>query len=199
MYGLALPALSITLSFVLAMLNRSFRWLALPVVPASYPRKQALLGVALLLAAGCGGSSGAEERVVRGAGYEFSAPADWALARSTAETRLEQRDGLVSVRRFPLARPFRPALWRKIVPELDRAAAAVALQQGGQVRGPETLTIGGRRARRYDIEYEQAGKRLVDRIAFVLRDRTEYYLLCRYEAGGDTRACERLLATFRLT
>jgi hypothetical protein len=199
MYGLALPAVSITLSLVLAMLNRSFRWLALPVVPASYPRKQALLGVVLLLAAGCGGSNSAQDRLVRGPGYEFSAPADWALSKTAAETRLEQRDGLVSVRRFGLARRFRPAQFAKVVPELDRAAAAVALQQGGQVRSPETVTIGGRDARRYDIEYEKNGRKLVDRIAFVLRDRTEYYLLCRYEAGGDTRACERLLATFRLT
>ena len=153
----------------------------------------------LLLVAGCGGSNEAPDRVVRGPGYEFSAPADWALLRTAAETRLEQRDGLVSVRRFPLERPFHPSQWAKVVPELDRAAAAVARQQGGQVRGPETVTIGGRQARRYDIEYEKNGRSLVDRIAFVLRDRTEYYLLCRYESGGDTRACDRLLATFRLT
>ncbi len=137
--------------------------------------------------------------MVHGPGYEFSAPADWALSRSAGETRLEQRDGLVSVRRFALERRFRSEEWGKVVPELDRAAAAVARQQGGQVRSPETVTIGGRDARRYDIEYAKNGKKLVDRIVFVLRDRTEYYLLCRYEAGGDTRACERLLATFRLT
>jgi hypothetical protein len=181
------------------MLEKSFRLLALPVIPASYPRKRALLGVVLLLAAGCGGSSSAPDRTVRGHGYEFSAPADWALSQTGGETRLEQRDGLVSVRRFALERAFREEQWEKVVPELDRAAAAVARQQGGQVRDPETITVGDRRARRYDIEYRKNGKSLVDRIAFVLRGKTEYYLLCRYQEGGDTRACERLLATFRLT
>ena len=106
---------------------------------------------------------------------------------------------MVSVTRFPLIRAYRPELWNKVVAELDRAAAAVASQQKGKLANPKTVTIGGRRARQYDIEYEHDGKQLVERIAFVLRGKTEYLLLCRYERDGNTRACDRLLATFRLT
>ena len=113
--------------------------------------------------------------------------------------RAESGLQLVAVTRFPLAREYRPSLWPDVVPELDRAALAVARRQGGEVRSPETVTIGGRQARRYEIAYTDGGKPLVERVAFVLREKTEYLLLCRYEAGGDTRACERLLATFRLT
>jgi len=102
------------------------------------------------------------------------------------------------VTRFPLIRAFRPALWDKVVTELDRAAAAVASQQKGKLADPKTVTIAGRKARRYDIEYERDGKQLVERIAFVLRGKTEYLLLCRYERGGSTDACDGLLTSFRL-
>ena len=84
------------------------------------------------------------------------------------------------------------------MPELDRAAAQLAKQQNGQVGESRTVTIAGRRARSYDIDYERDGKALVERLAFVLRGKTEYLLLCRYDRGGDTAACERLLATFTL-
>jgi hypothetical protein len=156
--------------------------------------------VLLPLAAGCGGSSAATtERLVRGTGYSFSAPASWQEVRSGRSISVSEDLGVVSVTRFPLIRAFLPALWDKVVKELDRAAAAVASQQNGKLADPRTVTIAGRRARRYDIEYERDGKQLVERIAFVLRGKTEYLLLCRYERDGDTRACDRLLATFRLT
>lgn len=113
--------------------------------------------------------------------------------------RVSQGLEVVSVARFSLVRAFRPELWAQVVPQLDRAAAAVARQQSGEVSDPQTVTIADRRARRYDIAYEDDGKQLVERIAFVLRGKSEYFLLCRYERGGETRACERLLATFRLT
>ena len=74
----------------------------------------------------------------------------------------------------------------------------LAQQQNGKVRNAETVTIAGRRARRYDIDYTHDGKQLVERLAFVLREKTEYLLLCRYEDGGSTDACDRLLATFTL-
>jgi hypothetical protein len=156
--------------------------------------------LALLLVCGCGGGAkGVQERPVRGAGFSFSAPADWTLAHRGREVRASHGVSLLSVTRFPLLRAFRPELWEQVVPELDRAAAQVAAQQEGTVGDSETVTIADRRARRYDVSYENGGKKLVERIAFVLRGKTEYLLLCRYERGGETRACERLLATFRLT
>jgi hypothetical protein len=102
------------------------------------------------------------------------------------------------VTRFPLQRRFRPALWSKVVPELDRAAAAVANQQQGAVSDPRTVSIDGERARRYDIAYTRDGNQLVERIAFVLRGKSEYLLLCRYARGGNTVACDGLLTSFRL-
>jgi hypothetical protein len=137
-------------------------------------------------------------KVVQGDGYRFSAPAAWAVARSDREVQAADGVQLVSVTRYPLLRRFRPGLWAKVVPELDRAASELAQQQNGTVRNMETVTIAGRQARRYDIEYTRDGKQLVERIAFVLRDKTEYLLLCRYERGGSTDACDRLLATFAL-
>jgi len=181
------------------MLQSSFRLFASSFIPAGNPRKQAIPMLALLLAGGCGGGGGAPaEQVVRGTGYAFSAPAAWNVTRSAREVRAAQGLGVVSVTRFPLLRPYRTELWPKVLPELDRAAADVARQQDGTVTDSETVTIADRDARRYEVAYEREGKQLVERLGFVLRGKTEYLLLCRYERGGDTDACERLLATFTL-
>ena len=114
------------------------------------------------------------------------------------ETRLEDGTDLVSVRRYVLQRKFKPELWSEAVPELDRAADQVAAQQSGTVRERQTMKIAGRDARHYVVDYEDGGKELTEELGFVLRGKTEYLLLCRYERGGDTEACDRLLATFTL-
>ena len=152
-----------------------------------------------MLLAGCGGGGGGPpaEKIVRGTGYRFAAPAGWAVDRNARIVQASEGIDLVSVTRYPLVRAFRPELWAKVVSELDRAAAGVAQQQNGKVVSSRTTNVAGRRARTYEIEYERDGKQLVERITFVLLGKTEYYLLCRYE-GGDTEACERLLATFTL-
>jgi hypothetical protein len=181
------------------MLPVSFQWFARSVVPARNRCKQAVLGLALLLAAGCGSSGSPKLQTVSGPGYAFGAPAGWQVVRKPDVREASHGTQLVSVARFPLLRAFRPALWPKVVVELDRAAAQVATQQHGKVTDPRSITVARRQARRYDIAYERSGKQLVERIAFVLRGKTEFLLLCRYEAGGDTRACDGLLATFRLT
>jgi hypothetical protein len=129
-------------------------------------RKQAVLGLTLLVVSGCGSTAAQKGHIVRGTGFTF--------------------------------RRFKPPLWDKVVPELDRAAAAVANQQQGTVSDPRTVTIAGQKARRYDVAYTAEGKQLVERIAFVLRGKTEYLLLCRYERGGSTEACDGLLTSFRL-
>jgi hypothetical protein len=105
---------------------------------------------------------------------------------------------LVGVTTFTLARAYRPALWTKAVPALDRAAAALAAQLGGKVRARATVVVAGRRARRYDIDYRRDGKALVERTAFVLTGRREHQLLCRFESGGDDGACRTLFSSFRL-
>jgi hypothetical protein len=176
----------------------SFRWFANAFVPCANPRKRAAFGLAVLLLAGCGGGSRVAESTLRGTGYRFAAPAGWRVVRSGREVRAEDGVSLLSVTRYELVRPYRPELWPRVVPELDRAAAGLAAQQRGKVARSSTLTVSARRARRYDINYTREGKQLVERLAFVLRGKTEYLLLCRYEDGGDTRACDRLLATFTL-
>jgi hypothetical protein len=181
------------------MPQSSFRLVARRFIPRGNPRKQAILALALLFAAGCGGGgSDRPEQRVRGTGYVFSAPADWTVTRRAGEARAEQGLALVSVRRYPLVRAFRLELWSQVVPELDRAADQVAEQQNGAVTDRRTVRISGRDARRYDVAYEHMGEQLVERLGFVLRGKTEYLLLCRYERGGDTDACDLLLATFTL-
>jgi len=161
-------------------------------------RKQAVLWLTLLVVAGCGSSAAQKGYVVQGAGFTFVAPAEWGVSRKGREVQVAQGTLLISVTRFPLLRRFKPALWDKVVPELDRAATAVARQQQGTVSDPRTVTVAGQKARRYDVAYAGEGKQLVERIAFVLRGKTEYLLLCRYERGGRTEACDRLLTSFRL-
>jgi hypothetical protein len=135
--------------------------------------------------------------VVRGADYRFDVPAHWAVARSARIVQASAGIKLVSVTRYPLIHAYRPGLFDHVVPELDRAASQVAQQQNGRVSASRTVTVATRRARSYDIAYTRDGEDLVERITFVLRGKTEYYLLCRYE-GDDSDACERLLATFTL-
>ena len=115
------------------------------------------------------------------------------------EVRLEDGTDLLSVHRYALQRDFEPQLWAKVVPELDRAADQVAAQQNGTVTERETVKIAGLDARHYEVDYEHDGKELTEELGFVLREKSEYLLLCRYERGGDADACERLLATFTLS
>jgi len=114
------------------------------------------------------------------------------------EIRLEDGANFLSVRRYALQREFQPRLWGQVVPELDQAADEVAAQQNGRVTERQTMEIAGRDARHYEVEYEHEGQELTEELGFVLRGKTEYLLLCRYERGGDRGACERLLATFTL-
>jgi hypothetical protein len=181
------------------MPQTSFRWFVKAVIPVRNPRKQAILALVALLVSGCGGGSGDNaEQHVQGTGYAFSAPAEWRVSRRPMETRLEEGTDLLSVRRYALQREFKPELWSEVVPELDRAADQVAAQQSGTVTERRTMKIAGRDARHYEVEYGRDGKDLTEELGFVLRGKTEYLLLCRYERGGSRDACERLLATFTL-
>jgi hypothetical protein len=176
----------------------SFRWFASSCVPSRNRRKQAVLGLTLLVVAGCGGAPPQKGETIRGKGYTFEAPSHWKVTRTKAAVQAAQGTQLVSVTLYSLRRPYRPELFDKVVGELDRAAAAVSRQQQGAVSDSRTVTLAGGKARRYDIAYARDGKDLVERIAFVLRGKSEYLLLCRYERGGDTEACDGLLTSFKL-
>lgn len=103
---------------------------------------------------------------------------------------------LVSVTVFTLGRSFRPGLWEKTVPELDRVASQLAGHLGGRVTKLEGGVLAGHRSRSYDIAFTRGGKALVERIAFVFSGRREYQLLCRF--AGDDSACRDFRTSFRL-
>jgi hypothetical protein len=179
------------------MFRKSFRSPCPRFVPGDDPCKLALLAAAVL-AAGCGGAH-VPPRVLSGKGYAFSAPGDWTVTRTARSIQAAHGLEVVSVSRFPLLRPFRAVLWPKVVPEIDRIAAGIASDQHGSVSTEVTVTIGREQARRYDIDYERGGRKLVERLGFVLQAKTEYELLCRFERGKSASACKVLFRSFRLT
>jgi len=187
----------------LAIRRTSFPWVPGRFLPCGNPCK--LLALCTVVAiTGCGGGGKEQQaaQVVRGAGYRFEAPAGWTIVRSGRQVQAAEGGdslALVAVSRFPLLRRAADELSPKVISELDKVAEGVAGQQHGTISGKETTEIGGRQARRYDVDYESRGKKLVERLAFVLREKTEYLLLCRYERDGDTSPCDELFPTFTLT
>lgn len=129
-------------------------------------------------------------QVVRGAGFSFEAPAGWEVKRG-------ERGGasavagtqLVGVTRFILRVAYRPELWKKLVPELDRVAKDVAAKEGGALSASRTVVVAGRRARQYEVQADESQAQYT----FVLKARTEYQLLCR-DAG---EVCAAFVASFR--
>jgi hypothetical protein len=159
--------------------------------------------VLLLAAAGCGGGGKqAAGQIVRGTGYRFEAPAGWTIVRSGEEVQAAEGGkslGLVAVTRFPLIHRATGKLTPKVTKELDAVADGVADQQNGRVTTEKTVDVAGQQARRYDVAYAARGKALIERLTFVLRGKTEYLLLCRFESNGDTGPCDRLVKSFTLT
>jgi hypothetical protein len=179
----------------------SFPWFAGPFVPGPDRCKRAALAGAVVVLGGCGGGD-AGNRIVSGTGYTFQAPRRWEIVR--AADRVQAAEGghsvaLVGVSRFPLLHVFHASLWHKVVRELDGAAEGIARQQHGSVTVAREVTVSNERARRYELVYDLRGRKLVEELAFVLRGKTEYLLLCRYEQGRPHDACDTLIATFKLT
>ena len=157
----------------------------------------------MIVFAGCGGggheATVSDVQTLTGGGYRFSAPSSWSVSRAGREVKATSGPvDLVGVTTFTLARAYRPSLWTKAVPALDRTAAALAAQNDGTLRARKTVVLAGRRARRYEIEYRADGKAMVEQTAFVLTGRREHQLLCRFESGGDDGACRTLFSSFRL-
>ena len=131
------------------------------------------------------------------ASYSFEAPADWSTrADARTLTVADEHGSVIAVTTFRLAQRFRPERWSRAVPELDRVASQLASELHGRVGERETTTIGGRRARVYVLEGAEDDTR---RVAFVLRDRQEFQLLCRWPDGEDASTCDAFLASFRLS
>ena len=154
------------------------------------------------MAAGCGGGGAhVVQKVVQGTGYSFSAPTSWQVVRAARQVPAVEGKGslaLVSVSRLPLLHAYSAKLWPKVLPELDRVADGLARQQHGSITDSKTVTISGENARRYKFAYDLRGEKLVEEIAFVLRGKTEFLLLCRYEQSKSHAACDTLMSSFKL-
>ena len=166
--------------------------MARAVFPGANPRKLGLLALAVaLVAPGCGGGSQASaEQRVAGDGYSFRAPADWRVTRRGRTVGAHDGASLVQVATFPLAQRFDASRWGEYVSSSDHAAAQVAAQEKAKLERSETTTVGGQRARTYDLSRGAVDERLV----FLFRGRREYELFC-HDAGS---ACDRLVESFSL-
>jgi hypothetical protein len=187
----------------LAIRRTSFPWVPGRFVPCGNPCKLVVL-CAVVATTGCGGGGNQQRavQVVRGTGFRFEAPAGWTIVRSGRQVQAAEgrsSPALIAVSRFPLLRRAADELGPKVIAELDKVAEGVASQQHGAISAKETTEVAGRQARRYDVDYESRGRKLVERLGFVLRGKTEYLLLCRFERDGDTSACDGLFGTFSLS
>ena len=180
-----------------------------------YPGRTRLIPLSLAVAAlvGCGSEGEAEVvvaapvavKTVSGPGFTFKAEQEREIARTPRSVSVLPADTgsqeLESVTIFRLVKPFRPALWPQAAKELDGVAERLAESLGGELeQQPKTVRIAGLRGRQYEIGYEREGAQLRQRLTLLLSRRTEYQLLCRWEAGGDApEACTGLEASFKVS
>jgi hypothetical protein len=173
------------------MLAGSFRLVTARLIPRQFRCKQALL-LALLILAGCGGSSEPKATTawqpVRGASFRFQVPEAWKVVASPMGAKASSDGDLVQVATFPLVKRYVPALFTRVESELAARMGAVAKQTGGTVTDHRVVTADGLKAHSYDV---RVGDR-TDTYTFVLRGKREYQLLC----SADADVCARLLTSF---
>jgi hypothetical protein len=175
------------------MLLDSFRFVTSRLIPRPRRCKQALV-VAVLILAGCGGSSEpkAKSEPVKGNGFRFQAPAGWKVAAIPGGTAASRDSEMVQVAAFPLVRAYDPALFDKVASELAVRMQGIAQQTGGTVSTPETVTAGGIRSHSYRVKVGDH----VDQYTFVLRGKREYQLLCRRRSSSSDAFCAELIKSF---
>jgi hypothetical protein len=176
------------------MLARSFRLDTSHLMPRTLRGKQTLL-LAVLILAGCGGSSepNAHPQVVRGRGFSFEAPAGWRVQHSVQGSAAARGSELVQVSTFPLARPYTPALFGRVARELRLRMQTIAHETNGTLTGMNTVTAGGVKSHRFDVKVDDH----VDQYTFVLIGKREYQLLCRVQTSSSDAFCSDLLTSFR--
>ena len=154
-----------------------------------------MLFLAVLILAGCGGSSEqkVQTQIVRGHGFSFSAPAGWHIQHSSQGSAASQGSELVQVSTFPLVRRYTPALFARVANELDLRMKTIAQETGGKLTGRQTVTAGGMKSHRFDVTVDGH----VDQYTFVLIGKREYQLLCRYRTSSSDAFCSDLLTSFR--
>jgi hypothetical protein len=160
----------------------------------------ALVVTTLVACGGGGGSKQPAAQTIRGSSFVFRAPSSWHVKRRGTQVSAAPKPiapELVSVSVFPLLRAYRPELFTAASRELDRTARQLASQQKGSVESSSTVVVAGIRSRQYVLRYASGSHDFRQRIIFVLRGRTEFQLLCRWDASQDEpAACAQLAATF---
>jgi len=159
-------------------------------------RREYALLVALLILAGCGGSSEpkAAYQVVTGAGFSFQAPAGWKVEHALRRSEAASGSELVQVVTFALVRPYTAALFTRVTVELDLRMKALAQQTGGRLAGSSVVKAGGVLSHAYTMKVGDH----VDEYAFVLDRKREYQLLCRRLASSSDVFCAHLIKSFAL-
>ncbi len=149
----------------------------------------------MLILAGCGGSGEpkAQTQLVEGRGFRFSAPAGWQVERSVRGAAASHDSELVQVSTFPLVRRYTDSLFDRVAHELTLRMTTIARETGGTLTGTKTVTAGGVKSHRYDVEVDGH----VDQYTFVLVGKREYQLLCRVRTGSSDAVCSDLLTSFR--
>ena len=151
--------------------------------------------MAVLILAGCGGSSEPKARYqpVVGSGFSFEAPAGWRIEHVAGRTSATSDSQLVQVATFPLAHPYTDALFGAVANELRARIKTVATETGGVLGGTRTVKAGGIRSHVYDMKVGDH----VDEYTFVLRGKREYQLLCRRRSAKSDAVCARLITSFQ--
>jgi hypothetical protein len=163
-------------------------------MPWTLRSKQTLL-LAVLILAGCGGSSEpkAQSQIVKGRGFSFKAPVGWHIQHSIRGSAASQGSELVQVSTFPLVRPYTAPLFGRVAQELALRMKTIARETGGTLTGMHTVTAGGVKSHRFDVKVDGH----VDQYTFVLIGKREYQLLCRFRTSSSDAFCSDLLTSFR--
>jgi len=137
--------------------------------------------LAVVILAGCGGSSASEPagewQSVHGPGFRFDAPAGWKVERAKSRVSATHDAELVQVATFPLLRRYDAKLFGRVAREL---------------RTRMVQRAGGIRSHAYDVTVGDQ----VDEYTFVLHGKREYLLLCRRTSDEKAPACDRLASSF---
>jgi hypothetical protein len=132
--------------------------------------------------------------------FQFRAPAAWDVFRSAKGVSVAPAGDeatLLAVYVLPLRAAFEPELWPQVVRELDGDADSLARGLGGKVEGRRSLDVAGLKGRQYDLAFRRDGVDLRERITFVLQDKREFELLCRWRADdGEPPECDLLVESF---
>jgi len=133
---------------------------------------------------------------VSGPGFRFEAPAGWTVATAKDQATASRGVSLARVTVYPLLKAYAPAKFPAVTSELDSRVAQLASQlPGGRVVTSATTQVAGMKVRSYRLEF-RPGR--TEELAFVLRDRTEYLLLCRRRTSASDTDCAHFFASFAL-